>query len=89
MIPDDVVEQVREAADIVQIIGEYVNLKRTGADYRGPCPFHQGKHRNFSVSPKKRMYYCFVCSEHGDVFRFLQKRLGIEWPAAVKLVGEK
>lgn len=89
MIPDDVVEQVREAADIVQIIGEHVNLKRTGADYRGPCPFHQGKHRNFSVSPKKRMYYCFVCSEHGDVFRFLQKRLGIEWPAAVKLVGEK
>ncbi len=89
MIPDDVVEQVREAADIVQIIGEYVNLKRTGSDYRGPCPFHQGKHRNFSVSPKKRMYYCFVCAEHGDVFRFLQKRLGVEWPAAVKLVGEK
>ncbi|HUF65218.1 MAG TPA: DNA primase [Gemmatimonadaceae bacterium] len=89
MIPDDVVEQVREAADIVQIIGEYVNLKRTGSDYRGPCPFHQGKHRNFSVSPKKRMYYCFVCGEHGDVFRFLQKRLGVEWPAAVKLVGEK
>jgi DNA primase len=89
VIPDDVVEQVRESADIVQIIGEYVNLKRTGADYRGPCPFHQGKHRNFSVSPKKRMYYCFVCSEHGDVFRFLQKRLGLEWPAAVKLVGEK
>jgi DNA primase len=89
VIPDDVVEQVREAADIVQIIGEYVNLKRTGSDYRGPCPFHQGKHRNFSVSPKKRMYYCFVCAEHGDVFRFLQKRLGVEWPAAVKLVGEK
>lgn len=89
MIPDEVVEQVRDAADIVQVIGDYVTLKRQGTDFRGPCPFHQGTHRNFSVSPKKRMYYCFVCHEGGDVFRFLQKRLGIEWPAAVKLVGEK
>ena len=56
---------------------------------RSPCPFHQGTHRNFSVSPKKRMYYCFVCHEGGDVFHFLQKRLGVEWPAAVKMVGEK
>ena len=89
MIPDEVVEQVRDAADIVQIIGEYVNLKRLGTDFRGPCPFHQGTHRNFSVSPKKRMYYCFVCHEGGDVFHFLQKRVGVEWPAAVKMVGEK
>ncbi len=89
MIPDEVVEQVRDSADIVQIIGEYVNLKRAGTDFRGPCPFHQGTHRNFSVSPKKNMYYCFVCHEGGDVFHFLQKRLGMEWPAAVKLVGEK
>ncbi len=89
MIPDEVVDQVRDAADIVQIIGEYVNLKRAGADFRGPCPFHQGTHRNFSVSPRKRMYYCFVCHEGGDVFRFLQKRVGVEWPAAVKMVGEK
>lgn len=89
MIPDEVVEQVRDSADIVQIVGEYVNLKRQGTDFRGPCPFHQGTHRNFSVSPKKRMYYCFVCHEGGDVFHFLQKRLGVEWPAAVKMVGEK
>ncbi len=89
MIPDEVVEQVRDAADIVQIVGEYVSLKRAGQDFRGPCPFHQGTHRNFSVSPRKRMYYCFVCHEGGDVFRFLQKRLGVEWPAAVKMVGEK
>jgi len=89
VIPDEVVEQVRDAADIVQVIGEYVNLKRQGTDFRGPCPFHQGTHRNFSVSPKKRMYYCFVCHEGGDVFHFRQKRLGVEWPAAVKMVGEK
>ena len=89
MIPDEVVEQVRDAADIVQVIGEYVNLKRVGTDFRGPCPFHQGTHRNFSVSPNKRMYYCFVCKEGGDVFRFLQKRVGVDWPDAVKMVGER
>jgi len=89
MIPDEVVEQVRDSADIVQIIGEYVSLKRVGTDFRGPCPFHQGTHRNFSVSAKKNMYFCFVCHEGGDVFHFLQKRLGVDWPAAVKMVGEK
>ncbi|HUR92904.1 MAG TPA: DNA primase [Gemmatimonadaceae bacterium] len=89
MIPDEVVEQVREAADVVQIIGEYVKLKKTGADYRGPCPFHQGTHKNFSVSPRKGIFYCFVCHEGGDVFRFVQKRLGVGWPEAVRIVGQK
>ena len=89
MIPDETVERVREAADIVQIIGEHVNLKRTGSDYRGPCPFHQGTHRNFSVKPQKGIYYCFVCHEGGDVFTFLQKRLGMDWPTAVKYVAER
>lgn len=89
MIPDELIERIRESADIVQVIGEYVELKRTGADYRGPCPFHQGTNRNFSVSPKKRIYYCFVCHEGGDVFTFLQKRLGMDWPSSVKLVAEK
>jgi DNA primase len=89
VIPDDVVDQVREAADIVQIIGEYVDLKRTGSDFRGPCPFHQGTHRNFSVSPKKEMYYCFVCKEGGDVFDFLRKRLGLDFVDAVKHVAAR
>lgn len=89
MIADETIEQIREAADIVAIIGEYVPLKRTGSDFRGPCPFHQGTRRNFSVVPAKRLYHCFVCGESGDVFRFLTKRLGVEWPEAVKMVGEK
>ena len=65
MIPDETIERVRESADIVGIIGEYVPLKRQGSDWRGPCPFHQGTSRNFSVTPKKQMYYCFVCHEIG------------------------
>ena len=89
MISDETVDRVREAADIVQIIGEHVPLRRTGTDFRGPCPFHQGTHKNFSVSPRKGIYYCFVCHEGGDVFTFLQKRLGMDWPGAIRYVAEK
>src|SRR3989441_2412542 len=89
LIPDDVIEQVREAADLVGIIGEQVELKRTGADYRGPCPFHGGTHRNFAVIPKKGMFYCFVCHEAGDVFTFYMKRLGMDYPTAVREVARR
>lgn len=89
MIADDVIERVRSAADIVQIISEYVPLKRQGTDFRGPCPFHNGTKANFSVQPKKNMYHCFVCHESGDVFTFIRKRLGLDWVAAVTLVGER
>ena len=89
MIPDDVIEQVRDAADLVGIIGEHVELKRTGADYRGPCPFHGGTHRNFAVIPKKGMFYCFVCHEAGDVFTFFMKKLGMDYPTAVREVARR
>lgn len=88
MIPDDVVEQVREQADIVAIIGETVKLKRVGTGFRGPCPFHQGTHPNFAVSPRGG-YVCFVCGEKGDVFSFVQKRLGLDFVDAVKYVGAR
>ncbi len=89
MIADDVIERVRLAADIVQIVGEYVPLRRLGGSYRGPCPFHQGTKPNFSVTPDKGTYHCFVCHESGDVFTFVRKRLGLDWVGAVKLVGER
>lgn len=88
MIPDDVVERVRESADIVSIVGEHMKLKRVGNSFRGPCPFHQGKDPNFSVSPRGG-YVCFVCHEKGDVFTFVQKRLGLDFVDAVKYVGGK
>ncbi len=89
LIPDDVIEQVREAADIVGIIGEHVELKRTGADYRAPCPFHGGTHRNFAVIPRKGMFYCFVCHAGGDVFTFFMKKLGMDYPTAVREVARR
>ncbi|HUF36096.1 MAG TPA: DNA primase [Gemmatimonadales bacterium] len=89
LIPDETVDQVRDSADLVAIIGESVELKRTGSDYRGPCPFHGGTHRNFAVIPKKGRYYCFVCHEAGDVFSWLMKRTGMDYPTAVREVARR
>jgi len=89
VIPPEVIERVRDAADLVQLIGEHVELKRTGSDWRGPCPFHGGTNRNFSVVPRKQMYHCFVCHESGDIFTFYQKRFGLDWPSAVREIAGK
>lgn len=88
MIPDTVVDRVREEADLVGIVGEFVKLKRVGNSFRGPCPFHHGKHDNFSVSARGG-YKCFVCGESGDVFTFVEKHLGMDFVEAVKWVGAK
>lgn len=89
MIPDDVIDQVRDTADLVEVIGEAVQLKRTGSDYRGPCPFHGGTHRNFAVVPKKGLYYCYVCHEAGDIFTWHMKRHGLDYPSAVREVARR
>jgi len=88
-IADELIEQIRDAADLVGIIGEAVQLKRAGSDYRGACPFHGGTHRNFAVIPKKGMYYCYVCHEAGDVFTYLMKKQGMDYPSAVREVARK
>lgn len=88
-IPDEIIEQVRDTADLVEIIGESVQLKRTGADWRGACPFHQGTHRNFVIVPKKRCYYCFVCHASGDVFTWYREKFGMDYPGAVREVARR
>ncbi len=84
MIPDDQVDEVRSRADIVQVIGDIVPLKRSGKDYKACCPFHDEKTPSFYVVPAKGFYKCFGCGESGDVFAFLMKRLGLSFVDAVK-----
>jgi DNA primase len=88
-IPDELVEQVRDAADLLEIVQESVQLKRTGSDWRGPCPFHGGSHRNFAVIPRKNLYYCFVCHAAGDVFTWHRERFGMDYPTAVREVARR
>lgn len=89
VIPDDVVEEVRARADIVEIIGEHVALKRSGKDFKGRCPFHEERTPSFYVVPSKGFYNCFGCGESGDVFTFLMKRRGLGFLDAVREVAER
>ena len=87
MSPDDQVDEVRARADIVQVIGDIVPLKKSGKDYKACCPFHDEKTPSFYVVPAKGFYNCFGCGESGDVFAFLMKRHGLSFVDAVKHVA--
>jgi DNA primase len=87
MIPDDVVEEVRARADIVDVIGELVPLKKAGREYKANCPFHEERTPSFYVVPDKGFYKCFGCGKSGDVFSFVMERLGLDFVEAVKHVA--
>ena len=76
MIPDDVIAQIRDAADIVAVISQHVQLKRAGTSFKGLCPFHGEKTPSFNVVPAKQFFHCFGCQKHGDVFSFLMELEG-------------
>ncbi len=82
-------ERVREAADIVQVIGEHVQLRRAGANFTGLCPFHGEKTPSFSVNPQRQHYKCFGCGESGDVFSFLMKYQNMSYPDALKELARR
>ncbi len=89
MVKDALVEEIRERAEIVEILGEYVALKRSGRTWRGPCPLHGGEGPNFSVDPARGLFKCFVCGEGGDVFAFFMKHAGLDFPSAVRHVATR
>ncbi len=88
-IPDDKIEEIRRRADIASVIGEYVILKKAGKNFLGLCPFHHEKTPSFTVSPDKQMFYCFGCSEGGNVFSFLMKLNNLTFPEAVRQLAGK
>ena len=90
MPTEDFKETVKQQADIVRIIGDYIKLKKAGAqNYSGLCPFHGEKTPSFSVHATRQFYHCFGCGVSGDVFSFVQKIENIAFPEAVRLVAQK
>ncbi len=90
MPAEDFKETVKQQADIVRIIGDYIKLKKAGAqNYSGLCPFHGEKTPSFSVHATRQFYHCFGCGVSGDVFSFVQKIENITFPEAVRLVAQK
>jgi len=83
------VDEVRAAADIVKIVGDYVKLRKSGANYTGLCPFHQEKTPSFAVHPAKQIFHCFGCGVGGDVFKFVMMIDSLTFPEALRRVAEK
>ena len=86
---DEIIEEVRQTNDIVDIVSQYVRLKRSGRNYFGLCPFHNEKSPSFSVSPDKQIFHCFGCGVGGNVFTFLTKIEGINFVEAVQMLAER
>lgn len=88
-IPDETVEEVRSASDVIDVVGDYVSLKKRGSNYFGLCPFHSENTPSFSVNPDLSIYKCFGCGAGGDVFNFIMQIEGIAFPEAVRMLAEK
>ncbi len=88
-IPEEVVEEVLQKADIVQFVSEYVLLKKQGKNYFGLCPFHQEDTPSFSVTPDKQIFYCFGCNTGGNVLKFLMLKEGLSYPEAIRRAAQK
>jgi DNA primase len=88
-IPEDKILEIKNTADIVDVISENVLLKKTGKNYIGLCPFHSEKTPSFTVSPQKQIFYCFGCAAGGNVFSFIMKRDGITFPEAVRMLSRQ
>lgn len=85
----DFIEKVREANNLVDIIGQYVQLRRAGGNYQGLCPFHHEKSPSFSVSEDKQVYHCFGCKKSGNVFRFVQDIQGLTFPETIEYLARR
>lgn len=88
-IPDEKIEEIRAAVDIVDVVSDYVQLKRSGSRYKGLCPFHQEKTPSFSIDPDKNLYYCFGCGAGGDVFTFLQEIESVSFIESARMLAER
>ncbi len=83
------IDNVREAADFVEIVSQYTDLKRTGQRFMGLCPFHDERTPSFSVNPVDKFYKCFGCDASGDVFRFVEEKEGLTFPEALETLAER
>ncbi len=87
--PPELIDQIRDANDIVDVISEYVPLRKRGKNYLGLCPFHAEKDPSFTVTPQKQIFYCFGCGEGGNVIHFLMKHEKMSFPEAIELLAKK
>ena len=86
---DEIIEEIRNSNDIVDIISQYVVLKRSGRNYFGLCPFHKEKSPSFSVSPDKQIFHCFGCGAGGNVFHFISKIENVNFIESMQILSDR
>ncbi|MFH0772183.1 MAG: DNA primase [Candidatus Omnitrophota bacterium] len=86
---EQVLEEIQSKSDIAEVIGRYISLRRAGGNFKANCPFHKEKTPSFMVSPAKQIFHCFGCGAGGNVFSFVMKIEGVEFPEAVRILAEK
>jgi len=89
MIPDEKVREVRERAPILEVISDYMSLRKSGANYQGLCPFHSEKSSSFNVNPARGIFHCFGCGAGGNVVTFVMRMEGMNFPQAVKFLAKR
>lgn len=89
IIPEHSIEEIRGVTDIVDVVGEYVQLKKRSSNFVGLCPFHNEKTPSFNVNPRLGIFKCFGCGEGGDVFSFVSRMESLSFPDAVRVLAEK
>lgn len=89
LISENVINQVRDRVDIAEVVGHHVSLTRAGQNLKGLCPFHQEKSPSFTVSPSRQIFHCFGCGAGGNVFTFLMRITGANFPETVRDLGQK
>lgn len=89
LISDDMINQIKENSDIVDIVGDYVDLKKRGSSFKGLCPFHNEKTPSFTVDRKKQLFHCFGCGAGGDVVSFIMQKEGLTYPESLKYLAHK
>lgn len=87
--PQEFIDRVRDATDIVPLVSQYVQLRKAGGNHQGLCPFHNEKSPSFSVSEDKQVYYCFGCKEAGNAFTFVQKYQGLTFPETIEYLANR
>ena len=85
----DSIDRLREAVDMVDLVGAKTDLRRVGSRWSGLCPFHDERTPSFSVDPAKKLYHCFGCGEGGDAISFVRQTEALEFPEAVELLAER